>query len=174
MDLDNAPYGGARYSVSSFVDNRLFVRFQLDVGADVIVDEIEQISGSDWLEYCGIDTPKVRMISIEQQLSEKLHAYSFPRKERLNSRVKDLIDILLLIDLENINPDSFEKTIQKIFKTRGTHSIPESLDEPPKEWITIYQRLADECGIRQTMDQAFSKLNDFFLKHTQSLNGIRI
>ncbi len=37
MDLDNAPYGGARYSVSSFVDKRLFVRFQLDVGADVIL-----------------------------------------------------------------------------------------------------------------------------------------
>ncbi len=47
MDLDNAPYGGARYSVSSFVDRRLFVRFQLDVGADVIVDEIEQVDGSD-------------------------------------------------------------------------------------------------------------------------------
>ena len=41
MDLDNAPYGGARYSVSSFIDKRLFVRFQLDVGADIIVDKID-------------------------------------------------------------------------------------------------------------------------------------
>ena len=86
MDLDNAPYGGARYSVSSFIDKRLFVRFQIDVGADVIVDEIEEVDGSDWLEYCGIDTPKMRMISIEQQLAEKLHAYSIPREQRLNDR----------------------------------------------------------------------------------------
>ena len=40
MDLDNAPYGGTRYSVSSFIDRRLFVRFQLDIGADVVVDGI--------------------------------------------------------------------------------------------------------------------------------------
>ena len=47
MDLDNAPYGGARYSVSSFVDRRLFVRFQLDVGVDVVVDEVEHVDESD-------------------------------------------------------------------------------------------------------------------------------
>ncbi len=58
MDLDNAPYGGARYSISSFIDSRLFVRFQLDIGCDVIVDDIEQIDGSDWLKHYGIDTPK--------------------------------------------------------------------------------------------------------------------
>ncbi|MFQ5730025.1 MAG: nucleotidyl transferase AbiEii/AbiGii toxin family protein [Waddliaceae bacterium] len=165
MDLDNAPYGGARYSVSSLIDKRLFVKFQLDVGADVIVDEIEQVDGTDWLEYCGIDTPKMRMISIEQQLAEKLHAYSLPREQRLNSRVKDLIDMLLLTEQRDINAVSFKKTIQKVFKARDTHKLPESLDEPPKEWATLYQTLAVECGIKQTMPQAFNELNQFFLKY---------
>ncbi len=81
-DLDNAPYGGARYSVASFVDKRLFVRFQLDVGADILVDDIEQIDGTDWLNFCGIETPRIRMISIEQQLAEKLHAYTIPLCQR--------------------------------------------------------------------------------------------
>lgn len=115
MDLENAPYGGSRYSVFSFVDRRLFVRFQLDIGADIIVDEIEEINGLDWLEYYGIDTPKMRMISIEQQLAEKLHAYSLPRVDRLNSRAKDLIDMLLLIELKNTNSNTLKKTIQKVF-----------------------------------------------------------
>lgn len=92
-DLENAPYGGARYSVSSFVDSKLFVRFQLDVGADVVVDETEVINGSDWLEYCGITAPKMRMISVEQQLAEKIHAYSLPREHGFNSRAKDLVDV---------------------------------------------------------------------------------
>lgn len=165
MDLENAPYGGARYSVSSFVDRRLFVRFQLDIGADVIVDEIEEVDGLDWLEYCGIDTPKMRMISIEQQLAEKLHAYSLPRVDKLNSRAKDLIDMLLLIELKNMNPDTFKKTIQKVFKARKTHSIPNFLDEPPQEWATLYQTLADECGIKQSILDAFRELNQFFLTH---------
>lgn len=169
MDLDNAPYGGARYSVSSFVDRRLFVRFQLDVGADVIADEIEQVDGSNWLEYCGIKTPRMRMISIEQQLAEKLHAYSLPREEKLNSRVKDLIDMLLLIEHRNINVDAFKQTIQKVFKGRKTHSLPASVIEPPKEWITLYQSLADECGIKQTMAQSFSQINQFYLQHVAIL-----
>jgi len=165
MDLDNAPYGGARYSVSSFVDGRLFVRFQLDVGADIIVDEIERVNGSDWLEYCGIETPRIRMISVEQQLAEKIHAYSLPREERLNSRVKDLIDMLLLIERRSINVDTFKTTVLKVFKARKTHSLPSSLAEPPKEWITVYKVLADECGIKRMMSQAFSEVNQFFLKY---------
>lgn len=166
MDLDNAPYGGARYSVTSFIDRRLFVRFQLDVGADVVVDEIEQVDGSDWLEYCGIKTPRMRMISIEQQLAEKLHAYSLPREEKLNSRVKDLIDMLLLIEHRNINASTFKQTIQKVFKVRKTHSLPTSLNKPPKEWITLYETLAHECGIKQTMEQAFDQINQFYLQYT--------
>ncbi len=168
MDLDNAPYGGARYSVSSFVDKRLFVRFQLDVGADVIVDSIEQVDGSDWLEYCGIDTPKIQMISIEQQLAEKLHAYSLPREQRLNSRVKDLVDMLLLTELRQINADSFKSTIQKVFKARGTHTLPGFLEPPPSEWEPLYKALANECGVKQTMPQAFGVLNKFFQNYVVS------
>ncbi len=168
MDLDNAPYGGARYSVSSFVDRRLFVRFQLDVGADVIADEIEQVNSSDWLEYCGIKTPRMRMISIEQQLAEKLHAYSLPREEKLNSRVKDLIDMLLLTEHRSIDVGTFRKTIQKVFNTRKTHSLPVSLSEPPKTWTTLYRTLANECGINLTMPQAFGQINQFYLQHVVS------
>ena len=51
---------------------------------------------------------------------------------------------------------------------RKTHSLPESLDEPPEEWATLYQALADECGIKLTMPQAFGQLNQFYLEHVVS------
>ena len=162
MELENAPYGGARYSVSSFIDKRLFVRFQLDIGADVIVDEIEDIDGCDWLKYCGINTPKIRMISVEQQLAEKLHAYSLPREGRLNSRVKDLVDMLLLIEFRQINSSSLINIIQKVFKARKTHSLPKFLEPPPLEWTSLYNALAIECGIKLTMTQAFDEIDDFY------------
>ena len=86
---------GARYSVASFIDKRLFVRFQLDVGADAIIDDIEFLEGCNWLGHYGVENPRMQMISIEQQLAEKFHAYSLPRKERINTRTKDLVDMLL-------------------------------------------------------------------------------
>lgn len=162
MDLDNAPYGGARYSVASFLDKRLFVRFQLDVGADVITDEIELIDGSDWLTHYGIKTPKMRMISIEQQFAEKLHAYSLPREQRVNTRTKDLIDMLLLLQLRQVDGKNLRKIAQKVFKVRGTHSLPESLEPPPSEWASLYEALAGECGITLNIHEAHEELNRFF------------
>ena len=162
MDLDNAPYGGARYSVSSFIDRRLFVRFQLDVGADVVVDEIEQVEGSDWLKYCGIDAPKMRMISVEQQFAEKLHAYTLPREQKQNSRVKDLIDMLLLKELRPIDRRRFKDTLQKVYGARGTHTLPENLGPPPSEWLPLFESLAAECGLSQSMQEAYLELQEFF------------
>ncbi|NGX50329.1 MAG: hypothetical protein K1060chlam2_00173 [Chlamydiae bacterium] len=173
MDLDNAPYGGARYPVSSFIDKRLFVRFQLDVGADIVVDEVEHVNGADWLRYCGIETPKMRMISVEQQLAEKFHAYTLPREHRLNSRVKDLIDMLLLIQLRPINAASFGTILQKVFASRGTHALPEKVGPPPPEWLPLYETLATECGLSQKMSEAYRELYLFFQTHALKINKSR-
>lgn len=163
MDLENAPYGGARYSVSSFIDKRLFVRFQLDIGADAILDDIEDIDGSDWLNYCGISTPKIKMISVEQQLAEKIHAYTLPRENILNSRAKDLVDMLLLIELRQVNIRNFKKIIKKVFRTRKTHILPSFLNPPPLDWEPLYKDLSAECGIKKTMPYTFELLNKFYL-----------
>ncbi len=162
MDLDNAPYGGARYSVASFVDKRLFVRFQLDVGGDALLDEIEYLEGSKWLEHYGIDTPKIKMISVEQQLAEKFHAYSLPRDQRGNTRVKDLIDMLLLTRLRQIDTSILKLILQKVFQMRGTHLVPENFELPPPEWEPVYDILAAECGIKENISQAYNELRNFF------------
>jgi predicted nucleotidyltransferase component of viral defense system len=164
-DLDNAPYGGARYSVSSFVDRRLFVRFQLDVGADVVVDEIEHIDGSDWLKFCGIDTPKMRMISVEQQFAEKLHAYTLPREQAQNSRAKDLVDMLLLLQLRPIRRTRFKEILQKVYSARGTHTLPSRLAPPPSAWLPLYENFVVECNLSQSMQEAYAKLQEFFQIH---------
>ncbi len=106
----------------------------------------------------------MRMISIEQQFAEKLHAYSLPREQRSNSRVKDLLDMLLLIKSKKINPTTFTEVVQKVFKVRNTHPRPKSLQKPPQDWEPIYQKLSAECEMEQTMFQAFSELSQFFLE----------
>jgi len=163
-DLENAPYGGARYSVSSFIDSKLFVRFQLDVGADVVVDETEVIDGSNWLEYCGITAPKMRMISVEQQLAEKIHAYSLPREHGFNSRAKDLVDILLLTQLRKVDVRKFKEVIEKVFRIRATHPVPKPLQAPPPGWEVLFKDLAKECNIHQEMSVAFKSIEKFYMQ----------
>ena len=169
IDLDNAPYGGSRYPVSAMIDGKLFVRFQLDVGADIVdVDQVEQLKGVDWLDFCNVQAPMIATISIEQQLAEKLHAYSLPRGGRLNSRVKDLIDMVLLLNIRPIQTEDFKKILHKTFTTRKTHSIPKLLDPPPSEWIIRFNEMAKECGIDQDMTSCFKKVSRFYNQLNQT------
>jgi len=68
MDLDGAPYGGARYPVESIMGGRTFVKFHLDVGVGyVVLDPPEQARVRDWLGFAGITPPQVPMIQSEQR-----------------------------------------------------------------------------------------------------------
>ena len=86
-DIENAPYGGARYPVTTIIAQRPFVNFHLDVACDCLVGTIETIRGEDWLGYFEISPPTISMISAEQQFAEKLHSYTLPR-DRTNTRSK--------------------------------------------------------------------------------------
>lgn len=155
VDLNNAPYGGARYPVSSLIDGRLFVRFHLDVGADAITDRLETAQGTDWLDFCDILPPTFTMISIEQQFAEKLHAYTLPRSERLNTRVKDLVDMVLLAQMRSHNFANLKEALKQVFKVRQTHSLPKHLNPPPPQWEIPYNKLATECALKTNMNEAF-------------------
>ena len=98
MRLEAVPDGGYRFPVEAHLGGRLFEKFPVDiVSSTMVIDPVEQVSGHNWLEFAGIEAVHFPAISKEQQFAEKLHAYTFPRSENINSRVKDLIDILLLI-----------------------------------------------------------------------------
>lgn len=164
IDLENAPYGGARYPVTAMIDGKLFVRFQLDIGADIIVNRVENIQGANWLEFCGIPSPLIPMISIEQQFAEKLHTYTLPRGDRINSRAKDLIDMVLLLNMKNLKLDECRQALQRVFKARDTHPLPEKLGEPPAEWQVQFAAMAAECGLSPDMREAFEAVVQFYGK----------
>src|SRR5258708_19004472 len=103
LDLDAAPYGGARYPVEARMDGRIFARFHLDAGiGDVVMQPLEVMECGDWLGFAGIERCQVLMIPPEQQFAEKLHAYTLPRSTP-NSRVKDLLDLALLSESGGLN-----------------------------------------------------------------------
>jgi hypothetical protein len=161
MDLDGAPYGGARYPVESIMAGRTFVKFHLDVGVgDVVLDPPEQAGMRDWLGFAGIAPPDVPMIQREQQFAEKLHAYTLPRTTP-NSRVRDLVDMVLLIKSGTLDPGRIAQALHATFGRRTTHSIPEALAPPPKEWAAPFARMAAECSLNLADAEAFSILKNF-------------
>ena len=156
MDLAAAPYGGARYPVEARMDERIFARFHLDVGVgDVVMQPLETIVCRDWLGFAGIETARVRMIAGEQQFAEKVHAYTLPRSSA-NSRVKDLVDLALLIGLGELNQRRIHDALRLTFERRGTHDLPVGLPSPPVDWQIAFQALAQECGLPTDIGAVFA------------------
>ncbi len=160
-DIENAPYGGSRHNIMAVIDNRPFVEFHLDVGGDFLIDHIEKVQGANWLEFCGIVAPIIPMISIEQQFAEKLHSYTLPR-EQINTRTKDLIDLILLLKYNNRTLEGFLHSLQRVFKARNSHLLPAVLLEPPVSWQKPFAAMALECGISQSLKDGFTKVSDFY------------
>ena len=150
-DLDAAPYGGARYPMEVRLDHRTFATFHLDVGVgDTVVAAPEQLTGQDLLGFAGIPPAHAAVLAREQQFAEKVHAYTLPRGERTNTRVKDLADLVLLVELGLPDAEQVRHALRATFERRRTHKPPRALDPPPEEWADPYAALAVECGLKLT------------------------
>lgn len=167
-DLDAAPYGGARFPVEARLDGRIFVGFHLDVGiGDAVMEPLEVIEGRDWLGFAGIASPSLYLIPREQQFAEKLHAYTLPRQGAANTRVRDLVDMVLLIQSATLDRNKVTEAIRITFERRKTHTLPNVLPVPPADWQKPYDALARECGLSGLTEDAFDMLRTF----TKSIEG---
>lgn len=166
--IESAPYGGFRFPVKSVLAGRLFVAFSLDIGlGDAITPPIDEVIGEDWLNFCGTPPAKFEAISLEQQFAEKIHAMVVDRGERENSRVKDLIDVLLLLK-EGLDKDLVVKTITNTFHLRGEKSVPKTPPPPLASWRTSFSQIAADCGLDPDFDAVFSTLENYW----KELEGI--
>jgi len=100
------------------------------------------------------------MISREQQFAEKIHAYTLPRSAP-NSRVKDLVDLALLIGDNQLDRRKVFNALHLTFERRGTHTSPANMSAPPQEWHTPFRALAEECGLQADIAAVFENLREF-------------
>ncbi|MFN4805014.1 MAG: nucleotidyl transferase AbiEii/AbiGii toxin family protein [Akkermansiaceae bacterium] len=163
MDLDGAPYGGSRHPVECSLDGRLFARFHLDIGmGDIQREPYEWTEPRDWLDFAGITAGQFPSISREEHFAQKVHAYTLHRGVRTNTRVKDLIDLVLLIDADNIDSQRLRQDIEDTFQRRNTHSVPNALEPPPEFWKPVFAKLALECEIDGDIHIQFEKVSRYY------------
>jgi hypothetical protein len=157
--LDAAPEGGSRYPVVASLAGRRFTQFHLDVGiGDASIQPTEILEVRDWLGFAGVAPVPCIAICKEQQFAEKLHTYTLNREHGLNSRVKDLVDLALLVTRETMNQQKTEQAIRTTFDLRQTHAIPESLAAPPNSWEIPFRTMAEECQLDLRLEEAFEVL----------------
>jgi hypothetical protein len=147
-EIADGPIGGTRFQVRGLLDGRRFETFHLDVGwGDPLVGPVETLSTPELLAFAGIPPTAVPCSPLAQQVAEKVHAYTRPRASGRSSRVKDLIDILLIAELGTMDGQVLRQALQATFEAYKTHKLPGHLPDPPSTWATPFRRLAGETGL---------------------------
>lgn len=163
-ELLGAPGGGARFPVEARMAGRVFGNFHIDVGiGDALHGTLERLQGEDLLAFAGIRPAEVLAIPAAQQFAEKVHAYTFPWTDRINTRSRDLVDMLLLIEAGNITPEEANGAIKATFRRRQTHGIPTVLPDPPANWADEFAAMVMETQIEAaTLTRASETLRRFW------------
>ena len=163
-ELPGAPAGGARFPIDALIAGRTFGRFHLDVGfGDPISGDPEELIGDDLLAFAGIAPARALAIPKAQQFAEKLHAYTYRWTDRDNTRVKDLVDLVLFIERGELDPAAVVSAVHETFARRGTHPVPDTLDPPPSSWTDEFPPMAEQAGLTTTDAlTAFARLTEYW------------
>jgi len=155
--------GGVRFRAEVLLAGRQFEQLLIDVGSDkTILAPLEQLDVPDLLGFAGIDPPRFPVVSLEQHVAEKVHAYTRRYSDdRESSRPKDLIDILLMADLGAFDSGRLRSAINRVFGSRATHPVPDALPAPPAAWAAAYRTLAAEVGLDGELGQGFADASRF-------------
>jgi Nucleotidyl transferase AbiEii toxin, Type IV TA system len=157
MDDDLAG-GGQRWTVRAELAGRDFERVAIDVGfgKPPVVESVTLVASS-LLEFAGIPTIAVPALAVEQHLAEKLHAYSRTYTGgQPSSRVKDLVDIVVIARTTTVDGDRLRQAVSAIFQRRDAHEPPSSLASPPRDWARPWATLVEHLPADGELDSGFS------------------
>jgi Domain of unknown function (DUF1814). len=129
------------------------------------VDEIaetDRVSAPNSFAFAEIPGRQVETVSPAQHFAEKLHALTRDYG-RENSRVRDLVDLALIIERADLAPAATFAAADRVFRARGTHEVPPSIPDPPPTWAIRYERLAIEVDIQaKSIAAAMTLLRTFW------------
>lgn len=143
-------FRAVRYTVRADLDGRRFEQFPVDVAfSEATPIQAEPLFGANSLEFADVAELQLPVISLEQHVAEKLHAYTgtFGQDERESTRVKDLVDLVLIGDSAEIDAKRLHQALTITFAQRGRQLLPNAIPSPPSSWVKPYAVLAREVGL---------------------------
>lgn len=148
LQADTAGRGGWRYTVRAMLAGRVFDVVRVDVVARA--EEIlhtERLPLSNALEFAGIPQGHIEAVDRRQHFAEKLHALTRDYGNQPNTRVKDLVDLVLIIE-SGVEPDAtLSNAARHVFEVRATHQLPTRIPDPPPAWNEVYPDIAEALTV---------------------------
>ena len=140
-----------RVKVAVKLADKAFGGLQLDVSPRVHeLTATDQVEFSNSLDFAGIPPTTGEIIDIERHAAEKLHAMSRDFGDRENSRVRDLVDIVLMVENGLLSLAGVASATRQVWEERNQASPPVVFPELPESWPDRYERLAADHDLDST------------------------
>lgn len=135
---------GFRFRVLAELAGRQFASVQVDVALRASELMVTQRLPLPWAvpSFELLQPPEVEAAAPSQHFAEKLHALTRDRGGHANTRKRDIVDLLVLIELDLVDARTIFPVVQHVFTACGTHAVPDELHDPPVEWAQDYAREA--------------------------------
>jgi predicted nucleotidyltransferase component of viral defense system len=164
LTADAAGRPGWRFPVEARLAGRRFAQVSLDVVARP--EEIrgtERIPLTGLLAFAGIPDSSIEVVDRAQHFAEKLHALTQTYGDRPNTRTRDLVDLLMLVE-DGLQPRrELLERVSHVFSIRNGSQPPAVLSDPPREWAPTYSTLAAGLDVEaDTLDRAMDHLRAFW------------
>jgi hypothetical protein len=134
-----------RVKVAASLAGKPFGGIQLDVSTrphELVATERLPLPNS--LEFAGVPATVVEIIDVHRHAAEKFHAMLRDFGDRENSRVRDLVDLVLLIEHGLLSAPTVAAFARQVWAERDGIEPPPGLAALPESWLERYERLAAE------------------------------
>ncbi|MCL2784310.1 MAG: nucleotidyl transferase AbiEii/AbiGii toxin family protein [Propionibacteriaceae bacterium] len=150
VDIQDAEPSTWRVNVKTQFHRSLFASTRIDIVTTDTVDndETEPLTVEPALSDVGVPF-MIRAINLDRHAAEKYHAcVRVYANDRPSTRVKDLVDLVLLIEGDWLHKPQLGAALVRVFQERNNAEPPSKLpDQPPQDWQTTYRKEAADTGV---------------------------
>ncbi|WP_370327714.1 nucleotidyl transferase AbiEii/AbiGii toxin family protein [Euzebya sp.] len=164
-ELSDMPDRGIvlRLSVEARLGSRVFERFVVDVvRSAAAATDADRVRLGEMLDFADLPVVDIPVLDLATHWAEKLSAYLRRYDDRPNTRVKDLVDLVLLIE-HGLAPDRrLHDEVVHTFINRQQH-LPVTLPSMAEEWAAPFTTMAVELGLHtRTAADAHATVQQFW------------
>jgi hypothetical protein len=132
-----------RTTVDARLAGKPFGRVKLDISPRAHeLDATEEVPLPNSLSFAGIHVPTIEIIDVQRHAAEKFHAMQRDFGDRDNSRVRDLVDIVILHENGLLDPARLAQAVREVWREREAVPPPAALPPYPQSWPDRYEHLA--------------------------------
>lgn len=148
-----------RTTVEASLAGRVFGRVKVDISPrEHELESTDRIPLPNSLAFAGISVPAIEIIDVQRHAAEKLHAIQRQYGDRENSRVRDLVDLVILNESDLLDRGRLSVEVRNVWREREQADPPTGRPTIPAGWHDRYEQLAEENDLQT---QTFAAAVDF-------------